>query len=141
MTSYASHSAERFSQRFPGLCRAINATFIAGGAALLVTGLAAWQNLAPLAILVFLALYLLQNVRRPMGVALISDQIDHRVMASGLSVESQFVTLLMVVLAPILGAITDGLGVGAALACFGVGMLLLTLLVQVRESEVKCQVG
>ena len=84
------------------------------------------------AIVVFLGLYLLHNVRRPMNVAFISDQISNRVMAAGLSAESQFTTIFLAILSPILGALADRFGVGTALACLGGGMLVLGLLVRVN---------
>jgi MFS family permease len=133
LTSYASRSADRFSQRFGNLANAVNLTFLAGGIFLAIAGVASWLNLAILSILVFLGLYLVQNLRRPMNVAFISDQISHRVMASGLSVESQVTTILVAVLSPILGGLADRFGVGTALATLGVGMLLLTPLVNVKD--------
>ena len=135
LTSYASRSAERVGQRFRSLAQAINATFLAGAAMLFIAGLASWQSAPSLSILVFLALFLLHNVRRSLNVAYISDQIDSRVMASGLSAESQVTTLMMVVLAPILGALADWLGVGAALAILGCLMLGLFMFARVREPE------
>jgi hypothetical protein len=53
-------------------------------------------------------------------------------MASGLSVEAQFTTLLVVVLAPILGYVADYFGVGPALAVLGIGTLLIYLFVRVQ---------
>jgi hypothetical protein len=55
-------------------------------------------------------------------------------MASGLSTESQFTTLFLVILSPILGALADWFGVGIALACLGGLMLVLGLLVRVKVS-------
>ncbi len=135
LSSYASRSAAGISERFSSPSTAINTTFHVGTVLLLVAGAAAWQSLAPLAAAAFLALHLLQNVRRPMNVAFISDQISHRVMASGLSVESQFTTILAVVFAPILGALADHYGVGAALVVLGGGMFLLSWLVRVEQKS------
>jgi MFS family permease len=133
LTSYASRSSDRFSLRFANLASAVNLTFFAGAGFLVVAGVATWLDWAIVSILVFLGLYLVQNLRRPMNVAFISDQISHRVMASGLSVESQVTTILVAVLSPILGALADGFGVGTALATLGVGMLLLTPRVNVKD--------
>lgn len=135
-TSYASRSAGEFSGIFKSLGRAINLTFLAGSGLLLFAGLASWQNVAWLAVLLYLVFYIVYNLRRPMNVAFISDRISNRVMASGLSVESQFVTLLAAGLAPILGALADYLGVGAALAILAGGILLLYLIVRVDEEPV-----
>jgi MFS family permease len=134
-TSYASRSAAGFSNNFKSLGRAINLTFLAGGTLLFVAGLAAWINLTWFAILVFLLFYVLHNLRRPMNVSFISDRISHRVMASGLSVESQFTTLLSAIFAPVLGALADHFGVGPALAILAFGVVLLYLFVRVDEEQ------
>ena len=81
-------------------------------------------------------LYLLHNVRKPLNVALISDQIENQVMASGLSVESQLVTLLVAIIAPILGALADFIGVGGALVVLGLGMAVLAIPARVTISDV-----
>jgi MFS family permease len=135
LTSYASRSAAKVSERFANVCQAVNLIYLGGAAALFMAGVASWQNLALLSILVFLGLYVLQNLRKPMTVAVISDQISNQVMASGLSTEAQFTTILMVIMAPILGALADRFGVGAALGIFGVGMALTSLLTNVRNVQ------
>jgi hypothetical protein len=57
-------------------------------------------------------------------------------MASGLSVESQLVTLLMAVIAPILGALADLIGVGGALAVLGLAMTALAVVARVTVPEI-----
>ena len=52
-----------------------------------------------------------------MNVAFVSDRISHKVMASGLSVEAQIVTILVAIFAPVMGALADSFGVGIALIC------------------------
>lgn len=132
-TSYASQGAAVFSKRFNSLGRAINLTFLTGAGLLFAAGLAIWRNVTWLAILIFLMFYVLQNVRRPMNVSFISDQISNRVMASGLSVESQFTTVLTAIFAPILGALADNFGIGIALMILAAGVLLLFIFVRVDE--------
>jgi hypothetical protein len=133
LTSYASRQSDRFSQRFQNLAQAINTTFLAGAVFLTVAGISAWRNLTPVSIVVLLGFYVLFNVRKPMNVALISDQIANKVMASGLSVEAQFTTLFVAILAPLLGALADHLGVGVALLIFGLGMAVLSRFTQVQN--------
>ncbi len=135
LTSYASRHAADVSARFENLAGAINVTFYIGAALIVVAGLAAQVNITLLSILVFVGLFLMQNVRRPMNVGFISDQISDHVMASGLSVESQATTLLMAAFAPLLGAMADALGIGAALAIFGVGLLIFSFLVRVQAAS------
>jgi MFS family permease len=132
-TSYASRSAANFSERFPSLERAINISFLLGAGLLFLAGFATWLNITLLAILAFLGFYALRSLRRPMDVAYISDQIESKIMASGLSVEAQLTTILTAIFAPILGYLTDSFGIGIALAILGVGVLPIYLFVKVDE--------
>jgi MFS family permease len=135
LTSYASRNSDRASRRFASLPRAINITFLIGVGFLFVAGLTTWMNWVIVSVLVFLGFYILQNVRKPMNVAFISDQISQQVMASGLSIEAQFTTILVAIFAPILGALADVYGVGLALALLGLGTLLLFSFARIREQE------
>ncbi len=119
-TSYASRNADRFSRRFAALGQAINRSYLLGVGLLALAGVATWQDWTPLAILAYLGFYVLHNLRRPMNVAYISDQIATRVMASGLSVESVVRTLMAGGLALLLGVLADHLGVGLALVALAV---------------------
>ncbi len=132
LTSYASRNADVASRRFSNLAKAINATFLIGVGFLFTAGLTTWRNLAIISILVFLGFYVLQNLRKPMNVANISDQISQRVMASGLSIEAQFTTIFVAIFAPILGALADAFGVGLALTILGAGTLLVYPFVRVQ---------
>ena len=132
-SSYSSRSAAAFARRFASVSQALNVTFLIGAGCLLVAGWANWQNLSLLSIFVFLGLHVLHNLRRPMNVANISDQIEHKVMASGLSIESQTATLLIALLAPVLGVLADQFGISVALASLGVLMALLALFSRVKD--------
>ncbi|MFP4394671.1 MAG: MFS transporter [Anaerolineales bacterium] len=133
LSSYASRHAGAVSERIGNVGQAINMTFFLGAGLLGMAGVAAWADIPALSILVFLGLYLLHNVRKPLNVAYISDQIENEVMASGLSVESQLVTLLGAVIAPAVGALTDAFGVGAALAALAFSMVGLAVITRVAE--------
>jgi len=135
ITSFASRGAADFSKRFSSLGRAINLTFLAGAGLLLLAGLAIWQEIIWLAIVIFLLFYLLQNVRRPMNVSFLSDRISNQVMASGLSVESQVTTLLTAIFAPILGGLADRFGIGVALMILAAGVCFLFVVARVDEAS------
>jgi len=72
-------------------------------------------NIQIFAVLTFIILYLVQNFRRPLMLSYLSEKIDSRVMASGLSAESQIETILVSVYAPALGWLVDVFGLGAGL--------------------------
>jgi len=133
-TSYASRNADRFSRRFRDLERAINLSFLGGAALLLLAGVMTWVGWQVIAVILFLGFYILHNLRRPMNVAYISDQIESRVMASGLSVESVVRTLMASGMAFVLGVLADWLGVGLALAALALAVALLFPLVRVESA-------
>ncbi len=115
LTSIASRNASVFVKKMKSITFAINITYITGGILLLIAGLATHKQIYWISSLSFILLYIIQNIRRPMNVAYISDNISHKTMASGLSVESQLKTILMAILAPIIGYLADTFGVGIAL--------------------------
>ncbi len=133
MNSYASRNAYKLVNRIGNLGRAINATLIIGALTILFAGLFYHLNLLVVSIVLFLFIYVLQNLRRPMNVGYIAERIKSRVMASGLSVESQMKTIIAASLAVLMGYLADRFGVGSALAMVGFLVLILAPFVFVRE--------
>ncbi len=134
MTSMASRSAGAFSKRIE-LIKGINLTYILGGFLLLISGLFTHIQIYAIAIISFIGLYIIQNLRRPLNVGYISDNIPHRTMASGLSVESQIKTIVAAVVAPIIGYMADMWGVGMALSAVAVIMLLAYLFLRIPKNK------
>ncbi len=135
LTSYASHSAGAFSRKVRSLTFAIDVTYLIGAFLLLLAGAFTFMQLLPLAVIFFIALYALQNLRRPLNVAYISDNIPHRTMASGLSVESQIKMTVVAIAAPIIGFMADSIGIGPALSVTAFFFISLFLLVRVNRTE------
>jgi MFS family permease len=132
LTSLASRRAYVLSKRFGSLDQAVNLTYLAGVVLLLVSGGAAALQLQIAAVICFILLYALTNLRRPINVGLISDQIPTKILASGLSAESQMATLLSALIAPLLGFLADSLGVGPGIGLIGLLMLGLFFFVRVK---------
>ncbi len=132
-TSLASRNAGYVVKKFRSLTFAINSTYIVGAVLLLVSGIFTQTELYVLAVIGFILLYIIQNLRRPMNVAYISDNIPHNVMASGLSVESQLKTILMAIFSPIIGFLADRLGVGYSLGIIALLFLFVFPFVAVHS--------
>jgi len=114
-TSFASSRAGRLADRARSLAGAANATFLVGLVALALAGGSTWAGLPTLAVIAYLAVFAIQNLRRPVLVAYLADLLSHRTMATGLSVETQIRSILMACVAPALGFLADRAGVGAAI--------------------------
>lgn len=137
-TSFASSRAGRVAERARSLSSAVNLTYAFGLAALALAGGFAWIGIPAVAIAGYLAVHVIQNLRRPMLVGYLSELLSHRTMATGLSVESQIRTLLMAGMAPLLGYMADRFGVGVAvlmIAAFGLFLLPLARVVPAISAE------
>jgi len=132
-TSFASSKAGAVQARLRSLSRSINLTLVTGIALLMVGGAAAWFDFDGIAIAAFLGVYVLQNLRRPLIIGYLADRMEHSSMASGLSVEAQLRTLIMAVMAPLLGWLADVIGVGASISAVSLCILLVVPLLVVRE--------
>lgn len=132
LASITSRSAGRFASMFKSLARPINMTFVLGGVLILMAGLSVHYVWYVIAILAFVGLHMIQSIRKPLNVAYISDTISSKVMASGLSVESQLVTVITAILAPIIGWMADFYGIGIALVIAGIIYLVFLPVVAVR---------
>jgi len=132
LTSLASRRAHLFSERFSSLSRAVNFTYLLGAGLLILSGVTANLQIILVAVLGFLGLYVINNIRRPINVGIISDQISSKVMASGLSTEAQFTTIFSAIVAPLLGFLVDSFGVGNGITLIGIGMMVLFSLVRVK---------
>lgn len=115
MTSYVSRSSGRFLDRYKNLCLLLNTTMLIGYAAGAVSGLLIILGLPLLSIVWYMGIYILQNLRKPMGIANISDMMKQDILATALSAESQASALFAAILAPLIGFLADIWGVGWAL--------------------------
>lgn len=137
LTSFASSRSNVVKDRIGNLPSAVNATFMAGALLIFLAGIfmaieKSCGYFALLSIALFVLLYIVKNIRRPMNVGYISEQISHKTMASGLSVESLVKTLTAALLAPPIGWVADSYGVETALAALGVVTMAFYSIAKVR---------
>jgi MFS family permease len=123
VTAYSSRRSARLSATFSSPERAMNWELAAGlliGVGIGVTRLVGWTGL-PVAL--FLVIYVIQNMRRPVSITVVSDRIPEDILATVLSVESQIQSLFAAVAAIIIGAVAD-----AANGSVGTGILVVSVL-------------
>ena len=133
LTSFASRNSWRFENSFKPLSRSINIAYLAGVISIAVSGLFLSFEVSIAAIIFFILIYILQNIRRPLVVSYLSEVIPSRVMASGLSAESQLETIVLALFAPLLGFMADQWGLAVALMISGLLFLILFPLVRLKE--------
>ena len=135
ITSYASRNSGKFKNRFSTLSIAVNSSYIAGVSLILLSGLFFIFKLQIVIIFLFIMLYILQNLRRPINIGFISENISHDVMASGLSVESQLKTIFVAVMSPLMGFIADSVNIGTAFIILSSLTLLIFPLIKVYGKD------
>lgn len=134
-TSYASRSAGRFSERFESLARPLNLTMLIGVGLGLISGLTYGLGALAPAALLYLGIYVIENLRKPMGLAYVTELMNQDTLATALSAESQAETLFAALIALGLGFAADRLGPGLGLAACSAVCLALAALLRLPESQ------
>ncbi len=135
LTSCASRNSGKFKNRFSTLSIVVNSSYIVGVSLVLLSGLFFIVKLEIIIIFLFIMLYILQNLRRPINIGFISENISHDVMASGLSVESQLKTIFVAVMSPLMGFIADSVNIGTAFIVLSSLTLLIFPLIKVSRKK------
>ncbi|HPJ92937.1 MAG TPA: MFS transporter [Deltaproteobacteria bacterium] len=133
LTSFAARRSGHIADRFTSLGVPLNISLLAGFTMGLLSGVFFGLDLTPVSIILFIAIYVIQNMRRPMGVSYVSETMRSDILASALSTESQFTTLITAGIALALGFLADCFGIGGALVIISVVMIATTPLYLVRR--------
>ncbi|MCD6449542.1 MAG: MFS transporter, partial [Thermotogaceae bacterium] len=123
MTSYASRSSGKFVKKVKSIEFAVNSIFIFAAISILLSGISMNFEFPILTAIFFVVIYVLQNLRKPLMVAYISERAPSSALTSTLSVESQIKTIFKASMAPLVGYLADIAGVGGGLTFAGVAML------------------
>jgi MFS family permease len=137
LTSFFSRRAGSFADRFKNLAVGINVTYIIGAGFLILSGSALRLKLFIPAIIFFMLIYIIQGVRKPMSVGYISEQISSRIMATGLSGESQLNTIFSAVFSFLMGVLVQYAGLSTAVVVIALSALLLYPVVKIRGRGVE----
>jgi len=107
MSSFSSRNAYRFSNLFKDSPSAYNLLFDLFGAAMIIIGGFLIIGFSWGVILLYLIIYMLYNLRRPILVGHIGNQVPSEKRATILSVEAQSKSIITAILAPVFGLIAD----------------------------------
>ncbi len=133
-TSRASRNAGRFASRYDSYPVFLNRSLLAGLFLVLFSGVfflfhPPWYWLV---VIPFSMIYLLENIRRPVGVAYVSEIFPSHILATVLSTESQVRSLFAAILAPVTGFLIDKFGVATGLILVSLFLLALSSLVKLK---------
>jgi len=132
LSSVASRSSGPFSERFSGLSGPMNLTLFTGLLGGVISGVFFTFELWLLSVVLFIAVYMIENIRKPIGVAFLGSSVDPKVLASILSVDSQAKSLTAAILAMLFGIFADLYGIGWSIIIVSAGLLVLSPLMVLR---------
>ncbi len=125
LTAYVSRNSGKFDKKFKHPSAPMNITLIAGFVTGIFLGIFYNLHLYFVAAVGFLIIMMIENLRKPIGIAYIADRSDKRVMASVLSAQSQAKSLFAAIIAPVAGFFADRFGPGTALIAVSVLLLIM----------------
>ena len=103
-------------------------TLILGFGAGIVCGIFYTYDLWVIAIIAFIGIYIIENIRKPILTGYISDSVPNEILTSVISVQSQLKTIITVLIALGFGIIADNYGIGISFITVSLFLLISTVL-------------
>lgn len=127
LTSFAARNSGRFSAKYNSLKISLNYTIIVGLIVGVLSGIFFESGLVTLSIIFFIGIYVIENLRKPIGIAYVTEAIDNKdILATVLSAESQAHTIIAAIVAPLIGFFADQFGLAIAIIIASSGLLLIS---------------
>jgi len=101
----------------------------------LVCGVLFQAGLETGALVCFVAIYVLESLRKPILTGFLTDEVPNEILTSVISAQSSYKTLMTAFLALLLGGMADAWGIGIALAVTAGILGLFTLLTNLPHSQ------
>ena len=136
LTSWSSKKSGWFVKRYKNYLKPMNLTLLVGFSAGIFSGLAYLLGWYSIAVVCFVAVLVIENLRKPIGVAVIADISHDHAMATVLSLSSQVKSVVAAMLAPIIGWIAQSQGPGMGIALISMLLIAGFPLFRLRKSSV-----
>jgi len=137
LTSYAARKAGKTTDKLNSIQKALNVTMILGYLMAFASGLFFHYSFFIVSIVLYIGIFIIENLRNPIGVAYVSELYKQDILATALSANSQAKSLFAAIIAPILGYWSNYVGVGMGLAVLAFVLILSSpLYLAKRKTEV-----
>lgn len=87
-----------------------------------------------LSLLLFISIYVIENVRKPILTGILADNVPNEILTSVISTQSFYKTFITAALSILLGIIADFQGIGISILSVSVLLIILTTLIQNKKS-------
>jgi len=126
LTSITSRNSDRIRKLFTHYYIPLNITIISGFILGIFIGIFFNMELYVLPVVLFLFYFILENARKPIGIANLSSMFNDKILSTALSFESQSETLFAALIAPLLGFLVDQFGIGNGLIIISIVLLIFS---------------
>jgi len=124
LNSRASRMSGKLASKFKELGTPLNLTITAGFILGIATGLTYYFEIFIVSIIGFILVIILENLRKPIGFAMVAELSKEKAMATTLSATSQAKSIIAAIISPLLGWIADVYSPGIAIALVSALLIL-----------------
>jgi len=117
--------------------KALNITLLGGFFIGMTSGFFYGMEFMIPAIVFFIGIYIMENLRKPIGIAYISEHFDEHILASSLSLASQSETVFAAIFALMMGFLAEFFGVKWAILIISALLLIILPIISVKPSKSK----
>ena len=133
--SFSSSRAAHLAHYLKSVPRGMNVTYAIGVLFLLASGVLFWLKYYTLSVLCYIMLYIGENLRKPLNISYISENMASGVLATGLSGESQLKSIFTAIFSFAMGFLAHVAGIGPAIVIIAVAALALYPLIRIVPSD------
>ena len=132
-SKYSSKTASKSYKNIP------YTTLIIGFMAGILSGVFYVNNLWILSVIFFVAVYYIENLRKPILTGYVSDHVPNEILTSVLSVQSLLKTAITAILALAFGLIADNFGIGISLIAVSLSLLTINTIINlsIKKSSIR----
>jgi MFS family permease len=135
ITANASRNTNKIGSLFKSTGKYLNMLLLIGAVLGMIAGILYNLKYFSISLVFFVLIFVLENLRRPAGIAAIANQFDDRILASVLSIESQLSSVLGAMMSIVIGLMADKLGPGIAILIMAFILLLIYPIIRIIRPE------
>lgn len=135
ITGTASRNTSKIGSLFNSSVKYLNILLITGVTIGLISGIMYNFKYFFISLALFVLIFVIENLRRPAGVAELASRFDEKILASVLSIESQLSSALGAIMSIVIGLVADNLGPGYALSIMTFALIIMYPAIRIVHSK------
>jgi len=135
ITAVTTRNSGKITAQIGTLGRTINITLVLGAFISIAVGLLVKNQVPVVAAFLFLFLFVIENLRKPVGISAVADNLTPNILATGLSTQSLLESIVSALFAFLLGILADHAGLGMAFITAGVMVLIIFPWLRVKAQK------